>query len=163
MPKNTSGGSGHKRQKNKPNGARVRRAADIAKKSDECEVYGRVLKPLGNRRMQVYTQIPGSTEYQTIVCRIRGSLRTRISPDDYVLVQLFDFNTNQGQIAEVYTQSDIEILQRANLWDMTSSRPDESKTPGGSYDDISESEEEDETDASEAEDEPDKAENLDVI
>ncbi len=164
MPKNTSGGSGHKRQKNKPTGTRVRRAVDIAKKADECEVYGRVLRSLGNRRMQVYTQIPGSTEYQTIVCRIRGSLRTRISPDDYVLVQLFDFNTNQGQIAEVYDQSDIEILQRANLWDMTSNRPDDNKTPGGVYDDISESE--DDTDGSEdSEDEPGKADkdNLDVI
>ncbi len=124
MPKNTKGGSGHKKQKNKPIGSRMRRAIDIAKQAKEFEVYGRVIRPLGNRRMEVYTQIPDSNEYQTITCRIRGSLRTRMAPDDYVLVQLYDFNTKQGQIADVYTSADVDALRHANLWDMTDYKPD---------------------------------------
>jgi translation initiation factor IF-1 len=129
MPKNTKGGSGHKKQKNKPMGNKIRRAVDIAKKPEEFEVYGRVLRPLGNRRMEVYTQIPNSNEYQTIVCRIRGSLRTHMAVDDFVLVQLFDFNTKQGQIADVYSSADVDTLIHARCWDMTSARPDSTGRP----------------------------------
>ncbi len=125
MPKNTKGGTGHKKQKNSSAHPKTRRAVDIAKKSAEFEVYGRVLRPLGNRRMEVYTQIPDSkTEYQTVMCRIRGSLRKRIAQDDYVLVQLFDFDIKHGQIADVYTLDEVEALKKIGMWDMTDFKPD---------------------------------------
>jgi len=131
MPKNTKGGTGHKKQKNSSGASksRLRRAVDICKKKEEFEVYGRVLRSLGNRRMEVYTQVPDSVAYQTIVCRIRGSLRKRIVADDYVLVQLFDFNVKQGQIADVYSLDEVQALNNANLWDMTSFKPDETGRP----------------------------------
>ncbi len=162
MPKNTKGGTGHKKQKNSSSHPKLRRAVDIAKKKDEFEVYGRVLRSLGNRRMEVYTQIPNSTEHQTVVCRIRGSLRKRIIPDDYVLVQLFDFNTKQGQIADVYAHEEVETLIRANLWDMTTYKPDDTGRPADSTivesdeDDWMPSDEEDDDDSTEEE-------NIDVI
>ena len=151
MPKNTKGGSGHKKQKNKPNGPRVRRAVDIAKRPKEFEVYGRILRPLGNRRMEVYTQIPDTNEYQTIMCRIRGSLRTRMSPDDYVLVQLYDFNTKQGQIVDVYNSADVDSLRHANLWDMTDHKPDSTGNPMEADNGFSSSDETDADSESDAE------------
>jgi translation initiation factor IF-1 len=161
MPKNTKGGTGHKKQKNSSAHPKVRRAVDIGKKSDEFEVYGRVLRSLGNRRMEVYTQIPNSpSEYQTVVCRIRGSLRKRIVPDDYVLVQLFDFNLKQGQIADVYTLDEVQSLVRANVWDMTSFKPDETGRP---VDVLVEQEEEDWLPSEEDSSDDDDSEDIDVI
>jgi translation initiation factor IF-1 len=160
MPKNTKGGSGHKKQKNKPSGSRLRRAVDIAKRPKEFEVYGRVLRSLGNRRMEVYTQIPETNEYQTITCRIRGSLRTHMAPDDYVLVQLFDFNIKQGQIADVYSSVDVDTLIQANLWDMTNYKPDVTGKP---YDHGLPSSEEDSDFSEESEQEEERVQNDDVI
>jgi translation initiation factor IF-1 len=159
MPKNTKGGNSHKKQKNSSAHPKIRRAVDIAKKAGEFEVYGRVLRPLGNRRMEIYCQIPDSKEYQTIVCRIRGVLRKRIVPDDYVLVQLFDFNINikQGQIADVYTVDEVESLIVADLWDMTDFKPDVTGRPVDKAEssdefEMTESEEESESEEEERDD-----------
>ena len=126
MPKNKTGGSSHKKQKNKPIGGKIRRAIDIAKSDDpkDYEVYGRILRPLGNRRMEVYCQTHSNpAEYQTITCRIRGSFRTNIGVDDYVLVQLYDFNTKQGQIVDSYSSDEVIMLHKDGRWDMTRTKP----------------------------------------
>jgi translation initiation factor IF-1 len=78
--------------------------------------------------MEVYVQSTSdSTVYLNIKCRIRGALRAKISPEDYVLVQIFDFNSEQGQIVDVYTSDEVSGLIKAGLWDMTFKKPEESK------------------------------------
>ena len=125
MPKNTKGGSGHKRMKN--NGPTILKNVQDLKKSsnkDDFEFYGKCLKPLGNRRFEVLAQAPNNTTV-TLHCRLAGSCRKKIQKDAFVLVQLFPFNLSQGQIANVYDIDDVNALKKAGMWDFTTADEDD--------------------------------------
>jgi hypothetical protein len=85
-----------------------------------------------------------------------------MAPDDYVLVQLFDFNTKQGQIADVYAAADVEALIHANLWDMTDYKPDLTGKPVNADRDMPSDESDFEEEDESSEDEPEEVDN-DVI
>lgn len=114
MPRNTTGGSGHKKRKNSD--APIRKNVDDLKKNNEFEFYGKCIKPLGNRRFEVLYQKQDGGE-NTLHCRLAGSCRKKIQKDSFVLVQLFPFNLNQGQIVNVFDQEDVNALKNARLWD----------------------------------------------
>ena len=115
MPKNTTGGSGHKKRKN--SNPPIRKNVDDLKKNNEFEFYAKCTKPLGNRRFEVLYQKQDGAQ-MTLHCRLAGSCRKKIQKDSYVLVQLFPFNLNQGQIVNVFDQEDVNALKYARLWDL---------------------------------------------
>ena len=124
MPKNTKGGSGHKRMKN--NGPPILKNVQDLKKSsnsEDFEFYGKCIKPLGNRRFEVLAQAPNNTTV-TLHCRLAGSCRKKIQKDAFVLVQLFPFNLTQGQIANVYDSDDVNALKKAGVWDFITHEDD---------------------------------------
>jgi initiation factor 1A len=168
MVKNTKGGAGHKKQKNKPTGGqgKLKTVAELAKSEDpnSGEVYGRVTAALGDKRMRVYCQDPsGEDGYKTMVCHIRGAVRTRICIDDYVLVQLHSSDFKKGEILYAYSNDDVECLISANLWDMKKCKQASSvKMPNESDDSDSESEHDDIDNDSEVEMETEEK-NIDVI
>jgi translation initiation factor IF-1 len=119
MPINKRGGKGHKKGKNSTI-IKIRKVESIAKdsKREGYEVYGQVLKPMGNRRFEVQCQTVDSPDNTTtIVCTLKGSYTKRINKDMYVLVKLFDFNPKQGTIIDSYKDEEIEALKSAELWD----------------------------------------------
>lgn len=117
MPRNTKGGSKHKRKKNYV--VRERKPDSICKDPDptELEAYGKVIKAGGNRRFSVCCQKANEpAELTTIMCRIKGSFRKRIRPDDYVLVKHFGFS-DQAQIIDVYNPDELTGLKLRDMWD----------------------------------------------
>ena len=119
MPRNLSGGSGHKRMKNSV--PSINKNVDNLKKStniEDFEFYGKCIKPLGNRRFEVLSQAPND-KVVTLHCRLAGSCRKKIQKDAFVLVQLYPFNLTQGQIANVYDNDDVLALKKAGVWDFT--------------------------------------------
>lgn len=136
MPGKNRGGKKHKRGK-KQTTTRIRNLDDIAKRQDHggTVVYGRVMKPTGNRRFEVLCQKDdeksatgqGDDELQTLVCSLKGSYRKRISKHMYVLVQLHDYNVSQGIIIDSYTEDEVEGLKEADLWDYPEGEIDESE------------------------------------
>lgn len=133
MPKNTKGGSGHKKTKN-TSGLRGRKIESMRKNPDpaELESYGKVTKASGNRRFVVDCQKPGTSGVVTISCVIRGSMRHRVNTDNYVLVKHFGFS-NQAQIIDVYSQDEVELLKSYGYWDYSDapSSGDKSKSTYG--------------------------------
>ena len=117
MPKNVRGGTGHKRNKNKPLKAAIK-ITDLAKKAEDGEVYGRITGIMGNCRFKVACQgqEPDSL-LPPIICSLRGAVRRRAGLHDYVLVALYEFNKSQGQITMVYKPEEVTSLKRAGLWD----------------------------------------------
>lgn len=121
MPKNTKGGKKHKSKKNTV--TKSRKLEDIAKNfsNNTCQSYGQIIKVSGNRRFKVRCQIINQpTELREMTCRITGSCRKFVKMNDYVLLDVFDFNHNQAQIIEVYSPEEIEALKRNKLWDYPS-------------------------------------------
>lgn len=119
MPRNTRGGTGHKKGKNKPT-IKTRKVSDIAKDfdPDEFEVYGKIVAARGNRRFEVLCQkIEDPSAMMSLVCKIKGSYRKRISKDMYVLIKLCDFNQSQGQIIDSYTNDELKLIKDAGKWD----------------------------------------------
>lgn len=117
-----TGGSKGKRGKNKPVAA-IRKIDEIAKLPDMCQSYGVVLQPLGNKRFRVKCQSP--EDPSTLIelnCPLKRSIRTTVEKDRYVLVQLFDFNHNQGWIIEQYTDSEVNALRKQGRWDFPKSQ-----------------------------------------
>lgn len=117
MPRNTKGGSKHKRKKNYV--VKERKPDVICKdmNPEELEAYGKVIKAVGNRRFSVCCQKKDNPqELTTMMCKIKGSFRKRIKPDDYVLVKHFGF-CDQAQIVDVYTDNELEVLKMRGMWD----------------------------------------------
>ena len=115
MPGKKKGG------KRRNNVIKTRRLEDITKDFDPktFEVYGKVTKILGSRRFNVSIQNLNhpSDISGTIICSIKGSYRRNITVDMYVLVKLFDFNINQGQIIDSYNPDEVAALKTAEKWD----------------------------------------------
>ena len=118
MPSQNRNGK-NKRRKNKSN--KVRKLEDIAKDMNpkEFEVYAKVTKTLGNRRLEVRCQrllVPNELA-NPIVCLVKNTFRRTIKIEDYVLVKLYDFNPKQGQVIDAYKDEEILALKEAKLWD----------------------------------------------
>lgn len=111
----------------KSNSAKNRKLEEIAK-TEKYESYGFVTKSLGNKRFRVEVN---STEghRKTMVCALKGSCRKFVNVESYVLVVLYDFNEEQGQIVDVYTDAEVQALKKANLWDFDATQEEEQKTP----------------------------------
>jgi translation initiation factor IF-1 len=118
MTKNTSGGSGHKKRSHSAAQQPVKDVRELARNADNKEVYGRIVRALGNRRFEVSCQLENGAKKE-FNCSIRGAFKKLVLKDDYVLVQLFDFNDRQAIILTSYTPDDIYKLKKAKLWDYT--------------------------------------------
>lgn len=122
MPKNTTGGSAHKKKKNKDPSSKpaAKKAEDLVKSSDPeaHEYYACVEKPLGGRRFAVQCQTAlDSQTLDNLVVKLAGSCRMRITAGTFVLVQRFPFNLSQGGIVQVFSDDDVATLKFAKLWD----------------------------------------------
>ena len=109
----------------------ARKLEDLARKAEFGEVYGRVIKSVGCRRFQVTCQIPERpNDLKEMVCTLKGSCRKMVRSGMYVLVTVFDFNENQGQIIDVFTDGDVQALRKAKLWDMAKVGDDDTNETG---------------------------------
>lgn len=97
------------------NEPKTRKLEDIAK-AEKFESYGYVTKALGNKRFKVDIN-DTQGQRKSMVCALKGSCRKFVTVESYVLVVLYDFNEDQGQIVDVYTDSEVQSLKKANLWD----------------------------------------------
>ena len=126
MGKNLTGGK-HKGRKNNANHVAPKRVDDLKRNTDKeaLECYAKCLKPLGNRRFEV--ECWHDSILKTLHCRLAGSCRKKIQKDAFVLVQLFPFNLNQGQIVAVYDPDEVNLLKKTGHWDFPAkdSRDDE--------------------------------------
>lgn len=83
MVKNTTGGKGHKSQRTEnPKAAKNRRLADLwisdlGNKFPEGTLLGRVLKRLGNGRMEVFAQDESKKIYDALNVPLRGGMTGR--------------------------------------------------------------------------------------
>jgi len=120
MPRNKSGGSRFKRIKNVDD-TKARKAEDIAKDSKKGELYGRVVKEVGNRRFIVFSQpLKEGDAYLEINCGLKGSYRKRISGGQYVLLQNWEFERGsqpRGTIIDGYTDTEVKKMEARSLWD----------------------------------------------
>jgi hypothetical protein len=144
MPKNTKGGSGHKKTRNRS--AKGDRRVESLRKSqdqDAKECYGKITKACGNRGFMVLCQKPDEPESTELInCRMRGSVKMRVYADSYVLVQHFGFS-EQAQIIDAYSMNEVELLKSYGYWDY----PDTATTTAGTQEnrDFPESEDEEQS------------------
>lgn len=97
MP-NKTGGKNYKKSKHATS------AKPIFIDRQEDQMYGRVVKNLGNRNMLVY-----GNDNRVRICHIRGSMRKRvwINPGDIVLISLRDFELAAEDKSKLYDRGDI--------------------------------------------------------
>lgn len=126
MPKNQTGGSSHKRRKNAPSQKIDRKVTNIARNADDNQVYGKVEKALGACRFSVLCQDllepKNPDKYSKINCKLKGSIKKRISAGDVVLVQLWQINEAneiKGTIVDSYKEHEISALTRMGLFDFS--------------------------------------------
>jgi initiation factor 1A len=124
MPKNTRGGGKHRGNKNKPI-VSTPKPEDIAKSVINRTVYGLVLQAMGDRRFKVKCQsLDDPLTLTDRICRLRGKFRRNITKDDYVLVEIYEFNQNQSCIISGYKDAEVNSLKHANLWDFPNIKTD---------------------------------------
>ena len=79
--------------------------------------YGLIVKDLGNRHFNVENLATGSL----VFCRLKGSLRRRVKPGDYVLFEVHDwesendFHRRMGEVVLQYSAEQARRLMRAGL------------------------------------------------
>ncbi|CCC81296.1 translation initiation factor aIF-1A [Thermoproteus tenax] len=75
----------------------------------EGEMLGKVLEMLGDNRVKVICQ-----DGNVRVARIPGRYRKRLwlKPGDYVIVAVWDFDPNKGDVVHKYEKRDIDELRR---------------------------------------------------
>lgn len=125
MPKNFTGGKGHRSGQNSESGASVKNKrlfddllSDIRSNEDLSGVYvGRVIRKLGDGRTEVVYFNEGRQE--TVQAIIKGSLRGRGKRDAFVdlnsIVMLVHLGLDSGttyEIMNVFTPEQIHILKR---------------------------------------------------
>ena len=82
---------------------------------DEGQAYAKVIKMLGNARLQAdcYIKVSdGQFMMETKVCLIRGSMRKRvwINVGDIILVSLREFDNTKGDVIHKYTNEEASKL-----------------------------------------------------
>jgi len=120
MPKNKTGGSGHKKRKNNDSIVTNKKADDLKRNLDPeaHEYYGMVTRVFGGKRFEVQCQSHEDTSRLKVLnAKLAGSCRGKLGVGTYVLVQLYPFNLDQGGIVQVYDTNDVSTLKFAKLWD----------------------------------------------
>lgn len=130
MPKNTTGGKGHRSGQNSESNTSMKNRKifddlidDIRKGEDINGVYiGRVTRKLGDGRMEVIYFEEGRME--TIKAVLKGSLRGRGKRDAFVdlnsIVMLNHLGVDSGttfEIMNVFTPEQINIFKKENVLD----------------------------------------------
>lgn len=134
MGKNLFGGNRAKGMKRRTNTVKIKNISDIQKSPRDCIFYGKTVSALGNKRFSVLCQVPEMPggpfrDYKKIVCNLKHGSGT-ISVDQYVLVQLWEFNINQGTILFQLTNDDVMTLKAHDLWDFRDKGPSSTKEGG---------------------------------
>jgi translation initiation factor IF-1 len=120
MPKNTKGGSGHKRMANKNNGSSSGYSNKLRRKNEEGEIYARVIKLNGGQF--AYIKCEDGVK-RNLVIRAKFRRRKRgnlLSADTLVLAGLRDWEVTNGKklekadLLEVYTGNEATTLQKSN-------------------------------------------------
>ncbi len=96
-----------KKRGRKPGGGEAHRGD--APVCEEGQVYGRVIKMLGNGRL-----VAKCSDGQERQCRIRGNMRRRewVRPGDAVLVALRPFEDDKADVIHRYEPADVTRLDR---------------------------------------------------
>lgn len=76
---------------------------------EDGQVYGRVLKMLGNGRLTAKC-----SDGKERACRIRGSMRKRewVRPGDTVLIALREFDADKADVIHRYQPADVQKMAR---------------------------------------------------
>eukprot|EP00923_Selenidium_pygospionis_P019899 GHVN01034619.1.p4 GENE.GHVN01034619.1~~GHVN01034619.1.p4 ORF type:complete len:156 (+),score=32.31 GHVN01034619.1:69-536(+) len=103
MPKNK--GKGGKNRRRGKNDEREKRELTY---KEEGQVYGQVLKMLGNGRLEAYC-FDGSKR----LCHIRGKMRKKVwvGAGDIILVSLRDYQDSKGDVILKYTADEARSLK----------------------------------------------------
>ena len=109
-----SKGKGGKKKRRCKNEVQIKRNLVLA---EEDQAYGKVIKMLGNARLQAecYMKLSsGEFKMEIKVCLIRGSMRKRvwINAGDIVLVSIRDFDKTKGDIIHKYEPDEVSKLIR---------------------------------------------------
>lgn len=119
MPKNTKGGKRHKRSRGFSTADR--KPHDIAKDAKDGQLYGLVMKAVGNRRFIVKCQAKTDEDpYLEVNCGLKGSYTKTIKAGQYVLLQDWQFERNaqpRGTIIDGYTDNEVKKMDTHGLWD----------------------------------------------
>ena len=94
------------------NEVQVKRSLVLA---EEDQAYAKVIKMLGNARLQADCYIKlsdGQFKMETKVCLIRGSMRKRvwINSGDVVLVSIREFDNSKGDVIHKYEPDEVSKL-----------------------------------------------------
>ena len=109
-----SKGKGGKKKRRCKNEVQVKRSLVLA---EEDQAYAKVIKMLGNARLQADCYIKlsdGQFKMETKVCLIRGSMRKRvwINSGDVVLVSIREFDNSKGDVIHKYEPDEVSKLIR---------------------------------------------------
>lgn len=82
---------------------------DLVLMSDEDQVYGQVLKMLGNGRLSAYC-----FDGKTRLCRIRGKMRKKVwvNPGDIVLISRRPYQDEKADVIHKYTLDEGRKLKK---------------------------------------------------
>lgn len=101
---------GGNKQKKKANRSKnVQEARKLEIREDDTQIYGQIIKALGNCKMQVKCH-----DGKDRMCHIRGKMRNRgarLVTDDIVLISIRDFQNNEGDIIFKYTSDEVRKLK----------------------------------------------------
>jgi translation initiation factor IF-1 len=165
MTKRRNGKGGKKHRKTGSSFIQKKSLYKFIKDVKDLEVYGKVVKPCGDRKFQVYCQkLDEPDKLFTLVCKMKGSLRPRISKDDFVLIKLSDYGlSEQGFIVEKITPEIMDTIIKMGQWDYPDDNIVEKHNNASLYpdmeystdEDLEESDKEDEASSHESSDEED--------
>lgn len=118
MPRNKTGGKKHKKGKGASMYKGERKLEDIQRDVLCGEVYAEVTKCLGCRRFNVRFLDESNNLEREMVATLKGSCKKMVRSASVVLVTVFEFNENQGQIIDVYSDSEVRALKKTKTWNL---------------------------------------------
>jgi translation initiation factor IF-1 len=131
MPRNTVGGSGHRKRKNHVHFQQTDFKDLLCDQSDHT-AYGRVVRPLGSRRYEVQCMLVTAEDDKPRLvarqCRLKKGVRvpssgasgkgSSLPTGSYVLIQFYPFNTDQAQIVYRYNPEELQRLKKHESWNL---------------------------------------------
>ncbi len=84
---------------------------------EEDQLYGQVIKILGNNRFHIKCFNTGDNENSEKLCILRGKMRKRvwINLNDIVIISLREFENNKADIVHKYTTDEANELKKLKL------------------------------------------------
>lgn len=163
MARNFRGGKKTKRSKTS-HYRKLRNIQDISKDmSCDTLMYGKISKACGSRRFEVQCKVPHRDEIRRYVCKLNGSIKKLIKPDDYVLVDILGLGRDSGRIIEYYTPDEIRSLKREKLWDYPEESGEKDTVVFGQNDEEVQSVEEEEHETEVEEEKEEEEDDIDFI